>query len=69
MVIALLTIPGAISRQHMKGLPAIMAGSVFLGAVFVTVGLLVSYILDVPSGATIILTAAAFFFLSTITSR
>ncbi len=69
MVIALLTIPGAISRQHMKGLPAIMAGSVFLGAVFVTIGLLVSYILDVPSGATIILTAAAFFFLSTIAGR
>ena len=69
MVIALLTIPGAISRQHMKGLPAIMAGSVLLGAVFVTVGLLVSYILDVPSGATIILTAAAVFFLSTIAGR
>jgi zinc transport system permease protein len=46
-----------------------MAGSVLLGAVFVTVGLLVSYILDVPSGATIILTAAAVFFLSTIAGR
>ncbi|MGB4087761.1 metal ABC transporter permease, partial [Methanothrix sp.] len=69
MVIALLTIPGAISRQHLKELPAIMAGSVVLGAIFVTVGLLVSYLLDVPSGATIILTAAAFFFLSTMYSR
>jgi zinc transport system permease protein len=46
-----------------------MAGSVVLGAIFVTVGLLVSYLLDVPSGATIILTAAAFFFLSTMYSR
>ena len=69
MVIALLTIPGAISRQHFKGLPAIMAGSVVLGSVFVTIGLLVSYMLDVPSGATIILTAAIFFFLSTVYSR
>jgi zinc transport system permease protein len=69
MVIALLTIPGAISRRHMTGLPAIMAGSVFLGAVFVTVGLLVSFELDVPSGATIILTAAFVFFLSTLFSR
>jgi zinc transport system permease protein len=69
MVIALLTIPGAISRQHMKGLPAIMAVSVLLGAVFVTIGLLISYMLDVPSGATIILTAAVVFFLSTIAGR
>jgi zinc transport system permease protein len=69
MVIALLTIPGAISRRHMKGLPAIMAGSIFLGAIFVTIGLLISYELDVPSGATIILTAAVAFFLSTVLSR
>ncbi|MDD2755500.1 MAG: iron chelate uptake ABC transporter family permease subunit [Methanothrix sp.] len=69
MVIALLTIPGAISRRHMMGMPAIMAGSIFLGGVFVTIGLLVSYELDVPSGATIILTAAVAFFLSTLLSR
>jgi len=69
MVIALLTIPGAISRQHMKGLPAIMAGSVFLGIIFVTIGLFISYMLDVPSGATIILTAAVTFFLSIALTR
>jgi zinc transport system permease protein len=69
LVIALLTIPGAISRQHIKGLPGIMAGAILLGMVFVTVGLFVSYYLDVPSGATIILTAAATFFLSTLLSR
>ncbi len=69
MVIALLTIPGAISRRHMSGLPAIMAGSIFLGMVFVTVGLLISYELNVPSGATIILTAAVAFFLSTALSK
>ena len=69
MVIALLTIPGAISRRHMLGLPAIMAGSILLGTVFVTIGLLISYELDVPSGATIILTAALAFFLSTVLSR
>ncbi len=69
LLIALLTIPGAISRQHMKGLPGIMAGAILLGVFFVTVGLFVSYYLDVPSGATIILTAAATFFLSTLLSR
>jgi zinc transport system permease protein len=69
MVIALLTIPGAISRQHMKGLPSIMAGSVILGCVFVIIGLFISYDLDVPSGAAIILTAAVAFFLSTLLTR
>lgn len=69
MVIALLTIPGAISRQHMKGLPGIMVGSALLGAFFVTIGLMISFLLDVPSGATIILTAAATFFLSVIITR
>jgi zinc transport system permease protein len=69
LLIALLTIPGAISRQHIKGLPKIMAGAVLLGIVFVTIGLVVSYLLDVPSGATIILTAACVFFISTFLSR
>jgi zinc transport system permease protein len=69
MVIALLTIPGAISRQHFRGLRSIMAGSVLLGMAFVVVGLIVSYELDVPSGATIILTAALTFFLSTALAR
>ncbi len=69
MVIALLTIPGAIIRRHVMGLPSIMAGSVILGAIFVTVGLIISYELDVPSGATIILIAAVAFFLSTLLSR
>jgi zinc transport system permease protein len=69
LLIALLTIPGAISRQHMKGLPGIMAGAILLGAVFVTIGLFISYLLDVPSGATIIITAAAAFFLDAAISR
>lgn len=69
LLIALLTIPGAISRQHMKGLPRIMAGAILLGIVFVTIGLVVSYLLDVPSGATIILTAACVFFVSTFLTR
>jgi zinc transport system permease protein len=69
LLIALLTIPGAISRQHIKGLPRIMAGAVLLGMVFVTIGLIVSYLMDVPSGATIILTAALVFFISTFLSK
>ncbi len=69
LLIALLTVPGAISRQYMKGLPGIIVGSVILGMVFVIIGLFVSYLLDVPSGATIILTAACVFFISTLISR
>jgi len=69
MVMALLTIPGAISRQHFKKIPTIMAGSVLLGWAFVTSGLVISYMLDAPSGATIILVAAAAFFLSTAATR
>lgn len=69
LLVALLTIPGAISRQHMKGLPGIMAGAILLGIVFVIIGLAVSYLLNVPSGATIILTAAIAFFISTSLSR
>jgi zinc transport system permease protein len=69
MVIALLTVPGTISRQHFRGLPRIMAGSILCGAAFVTLGLFISYQLDVPSGATIILTAAAAFFISSLFCR
>lgn len=69
MVIALLTIPGGISRQYVKGIPNIMALSAALGLVFVTAGLTLSYIMDLPSGATIILLASAAFFLSTLASR
>ncbi|MCJ7443603.1 MAG: metal ABC transporter permease, partial [Methanotrichaceae archaeon] len=69
LLIAMLTIPGAISRQHLNFLPAIMIASVLFGICFVTIGLIISYLLDVPSGATIILIASATFFISTITSR
>lgn len=69
LLIALLTIPGAISRQHLKGMPEIMAGAIILGIVFVIIGLAVSYFLNVPSGATIILTAALTFFISTFLTR
>jgi len=40
-----------------------------LGIFFVTIGLIVSYFMDVPSGATIILTAATTFFVFTLISR
>ena len=69
LVIALLTIPGAIGRQHADGLKRIMIISILLGIVFVFAGLVISYYLNIPSGATIILTAAAVFFASTAVTR
>src|SRR5512136_1404763 len=69
LLIALLTLPAAISRQHFKGLTDIMASAVALGIFFVTIGLIVSYFMDVPSGATIILTAATTFFVFTLISK
>jgi zinc transport system permease protein len=59
LVIALLTIPSAISRQFTGSVLNMMVFSVFLGAVFTTSGIIISFIADIPSGATIILTSAA----------
>lgn len=68
LVIALLTIPSAIGRQYAKTVPRIMFLSIILGIIFVFIGLMISYYFDVPSGATIILTAAVAFFTSIILS-
>ncbi len=59
LVIALLTIPAAISRELSDGLPRMMGIAVLLGVAFCTGGIWLSYLVDAPSGATIILLAAA----------
>ncbi len=69
LVIALLTIPGAIGRQHARTFQGIMALSIVLGIFFVVSGLVISYYLNIPSGATIILAAAGTFFVSTALTR
>lgn len=61
LVIALLTMPAATSGQFTSNLKRMMVMSVFLGVIFTTVGLWLSYVLDLTSGATIILTCAAAF--------
>ncbi len=65
LVIALLTMPAAISGQFTSNLRRMMVMSVILGVVFTTVGLWLSYLLDLTSGATIILTAAVAFLVAT----
>jgi zinc transport system permease protein len=63
LVIALLTIPAALARQMCHNMTRMMLISVALSFLFALGGLLVSFYLDVASGATIILLAGASFFL------
>jgi len=61
LVIALLTIPAAIARQHTRNLTRMMALSTLVCAVLSFAGLWISYATDLPSGATIILLACLAF--------
>lgn len=66
MVIALLTMPAAISGQFMRSMKKMMVLASILGIVFTTAGLWLSYALNLTSGATIILVAGVVYLLSTI---
>jgi zinc transport system permease protein len=55
LVIALLTLPAAISRLYTTRIWSMMLGAVALGVVFTGMGIWLSYLANVPSGATIIL--------------
>ncbi len=59
MVIALLTIPVAVAGQFTRRLWTLMICSIFITAVFTTLGLAVSYGPDLPAGATTIVLAGA----------
>ncbi|HUW68547.1 MAG TPA: metal ABC transporter permease [Candidatus Nanoarchaeia archaeon] len=63
LVIALLTIPAAFSRQFTSNLKKMMFLSIMFGAVFTCFGLWLSYMFDVPSGATIVLVMAVVYLL------
>jgi len=64
MVIALLTIPAAISGQFVKNMKGMMVLAIILGIVFTLVGLWLSYSLNLTSGATIILVAGLGYLIS-----
>lgn len=68
MVIALLTMPAAISGEFVKDLKKMMAMASILGIIFTTIGLGLSYFLNLTSGATIILVSGAAYLL-TISSK
>lgn len=66
LVIALLTVPAIIAEDYSRSLAGMMCWSVLLCALFTASGLLASYYLDLSAGATIVLVAAAAFFLSRV---
>jgi zinc transport system permease protein len=65
LVIAMLTIPAAISGQFVRDMRKMMLLASGLGVVFMTVGLWLSYFLNLTSGATIILFSGAAYLGST----
>ncbi|NCC24201.1 MAG: metal ABC transporter permease [Deltaproteobacteria bacterium] len=62
LVIALLTIPSAMAEQRAHSLAGMMVRSCLWSAIFCTVGLVVSYGLNLTSGASIIAVASLSFF-------
>jgi ABC-type Mn2+/Zn2+ transport system permease subunit len=68
LVSALLVIPGAASYQLTKNYRSMLIGSLVVGFGSSLVGLLLSYRLDLASGATIVIVATAIFFVSAVLS-
>lgn len=64
MVIAMLTVPAAISGQFVKDMKQMMVLSCVLGILFTVAGLWLSYAWDLTSGATIILVSGLAYLLS-----
>jgi len=64
LVIALLTIPAAICRQFTYNIKSIIISSIITGTILTIGGLFISYMLDMASGATIILLLTLAFTLS-----
>lgn len=69
LVIALFTIPPYIAERYSGSLRGMMTFSVTLSSLFTVIGLWLSYLFNLTSGATIILVAAFFFFASLLIDR
>ncbi len=69
LAIAVLTIPSATARFYKKNLGSIMIFSSIISFISSVVGLFISYYMNIPSGATIILTAAVIYILSYIVRK
>jgi zinc transport system permease protein len=67
LVIAMLTVPAAIAGQFVKNMKQMMISSIILGTLFTIVGLWLSYIWNLTSGASIILVAGVAYLVSLAT--
>ncbi len=66
LVIALLTIPAVIARQFTTRMNRMMVIATVVAVLMTILGLWLSYLFDIASGAVIVLVLAAAFFLSTV---
>lgn len=64
LVIALLTIPSSICMQFTYNIKKLMAGSIIVGIISTVAGLLISYLLNISSGATIVIFLVVIFLIS-----
>jgi len=67
LVIALFTLPAATARQFVGSITRMMLVACLLGAVFSVAGLAVSFHMNLPSGATIVLFSGCAYFVSLAT--
>jgi len=64
LLIALFTIPAAISKQYTYNLRKMMVLATILGIILTTLGLILSYVFNLASGATIVIVMAFAFLIS-----
>jgi zinc transport system permease protein len=64
LLIALFTIPAAISKQYTHNLTKLMILATIIGIILASVGIILSYIFNLASGATIVIVLAATFLIS-----
>lgn len=69
LVIALLAIPAAIAKQYTYKIGRMMILAVILGMILTTGGLYLSYLFNLASGATIVLTLGLGFFISSLIQK
>ncbi|MHC1625672.1 MAG: metal ABC transporter permease [Methermicoccaceae archaeon] len=69
LVIALLTIPVAIAKYFTSNMKTLMLISILMGMILTICGLWLSYVLDLASGATIVLAMGFAFVISSIVKR
>ncbi len=69
LVSALLIVPPTIVKMFSSSFKGLIVGSIVTGEFFIISGLILSYFLDVPSGAVIILLGTVFFFLAVASQK